>query len=225
VRLRDGSTKHGKGRIRTLGRQLVTDQGVKPTSRERVLLERLHLEQLDEVLDRGAEVSTDADLLQRDDHVLTALATVCTVREDVAELRVGKLVQTTGCADGEITPDVRVGPEVELLEGARRGLETGIRVLCCDANGDNVALRARLALELVRLGLLHLKVDLGGGSREDAIELSDALDAVERDAHRDKELCRREVDTRHHFCRGVLDLQARVQLKEIECVIGMVVKI
>ena len=59
----------------------------------------------------------------------------------------------------------------------------------------------------------------------DAVQLTDGLDAVKWDTHRDQKLSRRRVDTRDHLSRRVLDQKTRVQLKEVEVVLRMAVQV
>ncbi|CEI38582.1 unnamed protein product [Fusarium venenatum] len=62
-----GDSKHGLGSLsgKTLG-----DKLIQPTSGDGVVLEGLGLEKLDEVLNGGSEITTNAQLLQGHDHVL-----------------------------------------------------------------------------------------------------------------------------------------------------------
>ena len=220
VRLGRRAADDGERRVGALGREAHRDEVVEPGRRDRVVLERLGLEELDEVLDRRAEVAADRQLLEGDDHVLARLAAVRAVGKDVAELRVGELVQAARRADREVAPHVGARAEVELLEGAHRRLEAGVRVLGRDTDGDDVTLGGRLALRLGRLGVLEVEVDERPAVRRLAVERADVADAVERDAHRDLELRGGEVDARHHLGRRVLDLEARVELEEGELVVG-----
>lgn len=123
------------------------------------------------------------------------------------------------------TPDVSVRPEVELLDVSSRGLEPVLRVLRGDAARDDVALRLGLALNLDRLRVDEVKVDLTGGVRVETVESPDVADLGERDTHRDLELSRGEVDARDHLGCRMLDLKTRVKLKEEEGVVGVRVQI
>ena len=58
-----------------------------------------------------------------------------------------------------------------------------------------------------------------------AVELTDMTDAVERNTHSDLELSGGKVDTRYHLGRRVLDLKTRVELKEIEDILCVAVKV
>lgn len=71
--LGDSSADDGEGRVGSLGSEALGDEVVEPGGRDRVGLERLRLEELDEVLDGRPEVSSDRELLERDDHVLPTL--------------------------------------------------------------------------------------------------------------------------------------------------------
>ena len=59
----------------------------------------------------------------------------------------------------------------------------------------------------------------------DPIELTDMLDAVERKAHGNLELGGRKVDSRNHFCSGMLDLEAGIEFEEVEDVLGMGIEV
>lgn len=59
----------------------------------------------------------------------------------------------------------------------------------------------------------------------ETVEDSDIPDAREGDTHCDLELGGREVDTRDHLSRGVLDLQTRVELEEEERVVRVGVEV
>ena len=50
--------------------------------------------------------------------------------EAVAKLRVSKLVETAGCRDAEVSPDVLAAAEVELLDSAAARSEPFVWVLC-----------------------------------------------------------------------------------------------
>lgn len=95
--------------------------------------------QLDEILNGGSEVATNRQLLESNDHVFPALASVGAIGEDVAELRVCEFVQTTSGSDREVAPDIGTGTEVELLERAAGRLEACIRILGSDTDSDNMA--------------------------------------------------------------------------------------
>ena len=220
VSLGRGTADDSEGRVGAFGSQTRRDELVEPSRGDRVLLERLRFEELDEVLDGRAEVTTDREFLERDDHVLARLGTVRSVRKDVTELRIGKLVETTGRTDREVTPDVGARTEVELLESTHRRLESGVGVLGRDTDGDDVTLRRRLALGLGRLGALKVKVDPTLAVGRLAVEGTDVADAVEGDTHGDLELSRGQVDARDHLGSRMLDLKTRVELEEGEAVVA-----
>lgn len=137
----------------------------------------------------------------------------------MSELRVGKLVQSSGGPDGEVSPDVGARSEVELLQRSRRRLESSVGVLGGDADGDDVSLGLRLALRDGRGRVLKVEVDLALAVRGLAVERADVADVVEGDSHRDLELGGGEVDARDHLRRRVLDLETRVELEEVELVV------
>ncbi|KAI5305285.1 hypothetical protein KEM55_009081, partial [Ascosphaera atra] len=71
----------------------------------------------------------------------------------------------------------------------------------------------------------EVEVDLGGGAGVDAVEQANVTDAVQGDAHCDLELCGGQVDAGDHLGGGVLDLQAGVELEEVELVVGVGVEV
>jgi hypothetical protein len=95
----DCTANDGECSIGSLGSEFVANEGVEPASGDGVLLEGLQLQKLDEVLDRSPEVTTNAQLLESDDHVLATFTTVFSIGEDVTKLRVSVLVETTGAAN------------------------------------------------------------------------------------------------------------------------------
>jgi hypothetical protein len=88
-----------------------------------------------------------------------------------------------------------------------------------------VTLGARLALGLHGFWVGHVEIDLGGPMWGNAVKLSDVADSVKRNTHSDLKLGCRKIDAGDHFGRRVLDLQTRIQLEEVEVIIGMTVKI
>ena len=124
-----------------LGPHLVGDELVEPAGVEAVAQERLGLEQLDDVLDGGAEVAAYAELLEREDHVFARDLARLAPREAVAELRVGELVQAAARRHAEVAPHVAIRAERQLGDRARRRLEALVRILARDARRDHVAFR------------------------------------------------------------------------------------
>lgn len=143
----------------------------------------------------------------------------------MTELGVSEFVEAASGTDGEVPPDVGARPEIECLERTRRWLEPSVRVFSSDADGNDMTLGTRFALELRSLGVCHFKVDLGGTMGSNPIESSDVSNAVERDAHGDLELGSGEVDSRHHLGCWVLDLEARVEFKEIENILCVAIEV
>ena len=86
-------------------------------------------------------------------------------------------------------------------------------------------LRARLTLKLIRFGLDHVKVDFGRPVRCHSVQLADGLDPVQGYTHGDQELSGRQIHARDHLGRGMFNLKAGVQLKEVEDIIGLAVEI
>lgn len=138
----------------------------------------------------------------------------------MTELRVGELVESSCRSDGEVSPDVGARTEVELLQRSARRLEACVGVLGRDPDGDDVALGLRLALGLVRLGVLKVEVDLAATVGALAVKSTDVADVVEGDSHGDLELGGGEVDPGNHLGGRVLDLETRVELEEVELVVG-----
>lgn len=63
VGLGDGSADDGERRVGSLGGEAFRNEVVEPGGGDRVLLERLRLEKLDEVLDGRPEISSNGKLL------------------------------------------------------------------------------------------------------------------------------------------------------------------
>ncbi len=159
--LRDSAANNCEDGVGTLGGKLVANEFVEPASRDGVFFEGFRLEKLDEVLHGVAEITTDAQLLQCDHHVLPAFPSVSAIGKDVPELTVREFVQSAGSTHAEVTPHVCVGAEVEFLQGARRRLEPCVWVLCCDSDSNDVSLGARSTLRCISAGVRHVKVDFG----------------------------------------------------------------
>ena len=168
----------GEHERRPLRLQLLRDQAVEPARVELVEQIVLRLEELDQVLDGGAEVAADGELLEREHHVFARVLARLAPREAVAELGVGELVQTAARAHTEVAPDVAARPEVELGDGAAARLEALLGVLAGDARRYHVALRLRLVGRLV-------KVDATVAVGRLAVEHADVFDPLERQTHRD----------------------------------------
>lgn len=67
-------------------------------------------------------------------------------------------VNSSGRSNREVTPDVGVGSEVQLLDISARWLETFVRVLRRDSASDDVSLGSRLPLRGNRFRLHVVKV-------------------------------------------------------------------
>ncbi|RUP43013.1 hypothetical protein BC936DRAFT_137776 [Jimgerdemannia flammicorona] len=143
----------------------------------------------------------------------------------MSELGVGELVQPAGSDDGEVTPDVVGGAEVELLHDARGGLKPGVWVLSSDTDGDDMALGCGLALGLGGLRDDEVEVDLVGTSGLHAIEDADVADAMQRDAHGNLELSGGKVDAGDHLRCRMLNLETGVELKEVEVVLRVRIEV
>lgn len=225
VRLDHSTANDRKSGVGSLGRHTLSDKRVEPLSGERVVFKLWLFEQLDEVLDGRSELSPNRQFFERNDHRLSRFGSFHTVGKDMTELRIGILVQTTCRGDREVTPDIRVGSEVELGQVTRRRLETGIGILTRDSTGNDVALGSGLSLLVDRLWVLPVKVDVGDSVRVHAIERSDVSDSMKGDTHGDLELNGGDVATTDHFRGGMFDLETRVELEEVERVVGVRVEV
>mmetsp|Transcript_76358 Transcript_76358/g.123473 ORF Transcript_76358/g.123473 Transcript_76358/m.123473 type:complete len:477 (+) Transcript_76358:1893-3323(+) len=131
--------------------------------------------------------------------------------KDVPELGVGVLVDAAVGSDAEVAPARDGALELDALDLAAGRLEAVVWILGGDACGHDVAVR-------VHVGVLQ-EVDLGGRVLHVlAVEPADLGDVLERDAHADLELRRRQVHPSDLFGDGVLHLQTRVELQEVELV-------
>ena len=111
------------------------------------------------------------------------------------------------------------------MHGTRRRLEALAGVLGCDTASGTVALRLWSALLKSRALLLEAEVDLGGSVRVGTVEQANVTDAVEGNTHGNLELGGRNVNACHHLGGRVLDLQTRVELQEVELVVGVRVEV
>lgn len=143
----------------------------------------------------------------------------------MAELRVRVTVDTTSGTDGEVAPDVRATPEVQLVHDTIRRLEALAGIFRRDSAGSQVALWSGPSLSLLALWRLELEVDFRGGLGIDTVEQPDVADTVQGNTHGNLQLSGGQVDTAHTFGGRVLDLETRVQLEEVELVVGMGVQI
>jgi hypothetical protein len=225
VSLGDGTRDDGEDGIGTLGGELLGDQLVEPSSSNGVVLEGRGLEQLDEVLDSGSEITTNAQFLESDNHLLTRSLSVLTVGENVTELRIGETVNGWSGTDWEVTPDVCARSEVQLVHGTAGRLEALTRVLGGDTTGSGMALGLRSALVLSAALLGEVEIDLGGGVGVNTVEETNVANAVERQTHSNLQLGGGKVDTRDHLGGRMFDLKTRVQLEEVELVVVVRVQV
>ncbi|KAH6606988.1 hypothetical protein Trco_006141 [Trichoderma cornu-damae] len=175
VRLGDGTAHNRQHGVGALGSKTLGDELIQPASGDGVLLESLGLEQLDEIFDSGPEVTTNAQLLEGNDHVLS----------------------------------------LEALAGVLGG----------DTAGSAVTLGLGSALRLGSALQLEIEVDLARGPGIHSVQKPDVADPVQGDAHGNLELGSRQVDTADHFGGRMLDLEPRVQLEEVELVIGVRIQV
>ncbi|PNY27761.1 Uncharacterized protein TCAP_02317 [Tolypocladium capitatum] len=225
VRLGGGAADDGEHGVGALGGEPVGDELVEPAGRDGVVLEGFRLQQLDEVLDRRPEVTADAQLLEGDDHVLPRHLSVLTVGEDVAKLAVREAVDAALGADGEVAPDVGAAPEVELVHDTVGRLEALAGVLGGDSAGRGVAGGCGSALGLGGGLELELEINLARGPGVDAVQQPDVTNPVQGQTHGDLKLGGGQVNAADHLSRGVLDLETRVELEEVELVVGVRVQV
>mmetsp|Transcript_29724 Transcript_29724/g.95550 ORF Transcript_29724/g.95550 Transcript_29724/m.95550 type:complete len:470 (+) Transcript_29724:1674-3083(+) len=188
---------------------LAADAAVEPASVDQLVAnEVVTLHHVDRIVDDRADLPADRHVLERHDHVVDGLPPVVALGEDVPELRVGVLVDAAVRLDGEVPPHVGGGSEAQLFDNPARGLESVVRVLRGDAHGHHVPAG-------------------GGGDRLDEVNLvcavhvlpveaADVGHAVQGNAHGDHKLARGEVDIGDPLRHRVLDLEARVELEEVE---------
>ncbi len=75
-------------------------------------------EHLSQVLDGGADVAANTELLQSQHHIAARHIARVAGREHVTELTVTELVHTALCADRKVTRYVRRRTEIQLLNHA-----------------------------------------------------------------------------------------------------------
>ena len=92
------------GKVRA---DLFADDAVEPAGVDGVVLELGRLQQLDQVLHGGADVSAHVDLLQSQHQRLARVLAGGARGEQVAELRVGELVDAAVGAHREVAPHLR----------------------------------------------------------------------------------------------------------------------
>jgi hypothetical protein len=221
----NGTADDGKHGVWTLSGELLGNQLIQPTRRDGVVLEIWSLQKLDEVLNRGSKVTTDAQLLQSHDHVLSRCRTILAVGEDVTELGVGEAVDTTLCTHREVTPHVGAGSEVQLVHSTTGWLETLTGVLGGDTASGGVALRGWSSLGLGAVLVGESEIDLGRGGWVGTVEQTDVANSVEGKTHGDLKLRSGQVDAGHHLGGWMFDLQSGVQLQEVELVLSVRVQV
>ncbi|KAH3686398.1 hypothetical protein WICPIJ_002577 [Wickerhamomyces pijperi] len=207
VGLGDGTTDGGNGGVWSFGSQLLGDQFIQPTSGDGVVFEIGGFQQLDQVLDGGLEVTSDGQFLQSDNHVLSGGLSVFTEGEDVTKLRIRERVDVTLVGNGEVTPDVGGGSEVQFVDGTTRWLETFTWIFRGDTTGGTVALWSWSSLRSQSRFGLEAKVDFSGSVWIDTVEQSDVSDSVQWNTHGNLQLSSWQVDTSDHFGGWMLDFQ------------------
>ena len=88
-----------------------------------------------------------------------------------------------------------------------------------------MSLGGGLSLGLSGVGIHQVEINFGGSVGLDTVELTDVSNTVKRDTHGDLELGSRKVDTRDHFSSRMLDLKTRVELEEIEVILGVIIQV
>ncbi len=145
---RDCTGNDGQCRIGAFSGHVFADEAIQPAGRKAVIGKGVGLEEFDEVLDGGSEITTNADFFEGDDHILPTLVSISSVGEDMSELRIGEFVQATGTIDGEVAPNVGARSEVQFLKTTSRRLEPGIGIFGSDTDCYDVSLGLGFALEL-----------------------------------------------------------------------------
>ncbi|ROV86895.1 hypothetical protein VMCG_10866 [Cytospora schulzeri] len=225
MRLGDSTANDSESGVRALSSKLVGDELVQPASGDGVVLEGLRLQELDEILDSGAEVTTNAQFLEGDDHVFPRCLSVLTVGENVTKLGVGETVNTRSGTDREVTPHIGATPEVQVVHDTIGRLETLAGILGGDTASSGVTLGSRSALYLGTGLVLELEVDWRGCPRVNTVQQTNVANAVQGETHGNLELSSGKVHTADHFGGGMLDLETRVQLQEVELVFVVRVKV
>mmetsp|Transcript_22294 Transcript_22294/g.72301 ORF Transcript_22294/g.72301 Transcript_22294/m.72301 type:complete len:2084 (-) Transcript_22294:68-6319(-) len=207
VRHHDGAANH-RDVVRDARRGILgRDEAVEP---RRVVLVPGKLRLFDErlqVLDVGRNFATDGELAQRLDQQRAGVVAGRGERKDVSKLRVGKLVHARAAhAHAEVASDARDAPVVELVDGARGGLEARLRILRGNARRHAVPARRGGGGfgEVNHVSTRRVRPEVG----------ADVRDAVQRQAHRHLELHGRDVDAGDRLRHGVLHLEARVHLQK-----------
>mmetsp|Transcript_18949 Transcript_18949/g.55655 ORF Transcript_18949/g.55655 Transcript_18949/m.55655 type:complete len:1292 (+) Transcript_18949:3267-7142(+) len=196
------------GRVHLDAEGATRNEAVQPRRVDGVLLELFGLQELHEVLDGGADLAVDEELLEGEHQGLARLLARGARGEEVAELRVGELVHAAVGRHRKVAPDVAGRLEVDALNLAGGGLEALVGVLRGDAGGDHVAVDGaglgRVEVECLA-EIVGVRLVVGSNLRHH----------VERDAHGHLELSRRQRDAREALGDGVLHLEPRVELEEV----------
>ena len=129
-------------------------------------------------------------------------------REDMAELRVGELVNTSIRTHRKVAPDVPRRLELDPFYTTRSRLEALVGVLRRDARRYHMFRYFRIShlMEVNRRRPMDIL---------QPVEPSNMRNAVQGDAHGHLQLRRGHIDVRDALRAGVLDLQARIQLQEV----------
>ena len=190
-----------------LRRLLVGDPLVEPSRVVHVADKVLRLDEVADVVRVGADLAPDLELLQGDDHRPDGRVPRLRLGEQVAELRVGELVHSTPALDREVSPDVGVVLERNLLDASGGRLEPVVGVFGRDPHSNDVSGGGQ-----ARLGIL--KVDRVRALGVLAVEAPQVGDGVQRHPLRDQHLARRDVDPGDPLGDRMLDLQTRVELQK-----------
>ena len=126
-----------------LQRSVIGNATVQPRSIDVVARKVLTLQQLNDVFDSRADVSTYLQFLQRTDHRPARTLAVLARGKNVAELRVSELVDASRVVHREVTPHIHRGAKLKVIYAPRCGLEALFRVLGCYAHSDAVTLWGR----------------------------------------------------------------------------------
>ena len=194
------SNQHYEASIWLGGLEVASNQRIQPIRIDLILHIALILHQLEQILDRGADFSSNTKLTKRLHHVLSSNVSGGAPREQMAKLRIRVLMHTARTIHREIAPHVGSTTEIQLANGSRSGLESRIRILCRDSAGNHMAAR------LDR----RLRIDIDGSHvvLVQSVQATNVGNAVQRNSHRHLQLRGGEIHVCDHFRDRVLHLQS-----------------
>ena len=183
-----------------LGGLFLLDQMIEPAGAVAVRDKLAALEKPDQVFAIRPDLAPNREVPEGIEHAQARLFTSRPLRKDVADLRIGELVNLPVRSDREIPPHPRHASEGELGDDAVRRLEPLVGILRRDPDGQDM---------MVRVGIspFALKIDRLDPVRLLSVEGADLRNPVERDPHRDFELEPHQIDPGDLFRNRVLHLQ------------------